>query len=336
MNHAISLAKATVSLGLVGGLMALDMPAKAAQPFWPMACRGPMPEITAIADRIIIFARAGARAGRPGGGECVWMDRAIGRRGEARPDGHVIIYLPIRGAPVLIVRHGRLSGYLQSDMRGQALLDANANGEVFRIQARRIGIGQYEARFPYAETRGATGAMPARPARREGTVAATPAPSFRDDDDAVMARPAPPMRDDEGGVTVIPAPVGGVRVKPAPEARGRARVRARPAPAVRSGGSVRVRPAPEARGRARVRARPAPAVRSGGSVRVRPAPEARGRARVRARPAPVVRSGGSVRVKPAPEARGRARVRARPAPADRDDLRRKLRERILDRLAPRR
>ena len=302
--------------------MALDMPAQAAQPFWSMVCRGTMPEITAIADRIIIFARAGSRAGRPGGGECVWMDRAIGRRGEVRPDGHVIIHLPIRGAPVLIVRHGRLSGYLQSDMRGQALLDANANGEVFRIQARRIGIGQYEARFPYAETRGATGAMPARPAPGEGTVAATPAPSFRDDDDAVMARPASPMRDDEGGVTVIPAPVGSVRVRPAPEARGRARGRARPAPAVRSGGSVRVRPAPEARGRARVRARPAPAVRSGGSVRVRPAPEARGRARVRARPAPAVRSGGGVRV--------------RPEPVNRDELRRKLRERILDRLAPRR
>ena len=177
--------------------------------FWPLLCRGPLPQLTVRQGMMALIARPGQRAGSPARGECVWLDRGVNRPQETRR-GLMVVRLRIAGAPLLRSLNGREHHVIMRDNRAKHIWAQNQRGSTFRIGARRVNTGLYDGQ--YTPT-----AMP-RPA---ATPRATPAPRA----ESAPARPR-------------------VWAKPAPAADPRPRLRAQPAPRAGNPGAVRARPAP--------------------------------------------------------------------------------------------
>jgi hypothetical protein len=135
------MAGAVVPLALAAGAT------PAAAEYWPVICRGPVANLGVAPNRLIITARAGRIAGRPRRGECVWLDRGMTRRGEARYGGRVIFNLDVPVRASVANRNGRVIHHVEGDPRAVAIWNANAAGRTFRFGARRIGVGVYRARI---------------------------------------------------------------------------------------------------------------------------------------------------------------------------------------------
>ena len=141
-NHVRSRLLGAVLL-LSTGTATLFAPAAAqALEYWPLICRGPLPQIIIGSNVMTVIARAGKRPANPGRGACVWLDRPVDRPGEARADGSIVIRLHTRG-PVLRSVHGRVRWQPQA----LSVWNRNNNGRIFRIDASRVGTGIYRGRF---------------------------------------------------------------------------------------------------------------------------------------------------------------------------------------------
>jgi hypothetical protein len=170
----------------------LATPAQAADGFYPMLCRGPLPAMRAADGILHMRARPGRRANAPRPGECVWRDRGIDRPGEVAPDGFIHIRLR---APRLRVAVASVDGHIRESVTGNVLAVSfwrtNNLGYGFTFEARRVNNrGGYVARALR------------RPARHAAS-RATPAPGYHRP--TVTAEPAPPAPR-RSGVYARPAP----------------------------------------------------------------------------------------------------------------------------------
>jgi len=190
-----------VLAGMTGMLAAHGASAAAAE-YWPLQCRGPLPQIAVEKGLMVLAARPGQRAGQPQRGECVWLDRGIDLQTEAFRGRNMVIRLPIAGYPILRNRGGRMMHNIALDNRAQQLWDINARGGIFRIGAQRLRKGLFRAQ--YAPT-----AWPRPAARVRPRVQAEPAPP------APGARRRAPVRATEAPAEDAPLPPGHVRVRPA-------------------------------------------------------------------------------------------------------------------------
>ena len=199
-NGRLGIMVAGLAMLFAGAAFVTPAPAQAADGYYPMVCRGPLPAMNATNGVLRMRARPGRRANAPRPGECVWLDRGVNRRGEVGPDGFIRIRLPARGLRVEVLNAGgRIREVVYGDTLAISFWRTNGIGRTFIFEARRVGNrGGYVARRLRTPVR-------ARPAPRARELPrATPAPSGRHRP-AVTAESAPP-----------PPPHPGVRVRPAP------------------------------------------------------------------------------------------------------------------------
>ena len=167
--------------------------AQAADGYYPMLCRGPLPAMNATNGMLHMRARPGQRANAPRPGECVWLDRGVNRPGEIGPDGFIRIRLSAPGLRVAVLSaNGRISEIVSGNRLAVRFWRTNNLGRTFIFETRRVGNnGGYVARGlrRAARARPAPGARMA-PRRGRPTVTAEPAPRAPHHP-RVYARPAP-------------------------------------------------------------------------------------------------------------------------------------------------
>ena len=159
--------------------------ARAANGFYPMLCRGPLPAMNVTSGILHMRARPGRYANAPRRGECVWLDRGVNRPGEVGPDGFIRITLHAPGLRVAVLNaNGRIREIVSGNRLAVSFWRTNAFGRAFIFEARRVGNrGGYVARQMRAPVR----ATPAPSTRRGATVTAEPDPRRP----VVRVRPAP-------------------------------------------------------------------------------------------------------------------------------------------------
>ena len=182
-RHALGAAFATL-LALAAGTFPMPA-AQAADGYYPMICRGPLPVVTAMNGTMRLRARPGRRANAPRPGECVWLDRGVNRRGEVGRDGFMRISLRAPGLRVRVLNvNGRIRQVIVGNRLARGIWQSNNLGRAFIFEARRVGNrGGYVAR----QMREPVRATPAPSTRRGATVTAEPAPRRP----VVRVRPAP-------------------------------------------------------------------------------------------------------------------------------------------------
>jgi len=183
-NHPVPGIALGALLALAAGTLTAAS-AQAANGYYPMLCRGPLPAMNVTSGMLHMRARPGQRANAPRPGECVWLDRGVNRPGETGPDGFIRITLRAPGLRVAVLNaSGRIREVVSGNRLAVGFWRTNALGRAFIFEARRVGNrGGYVARGMRAPVR----ATPAPSTRRGATVRAEPAPRRP----VVRARPAP-------------------------------------------------------------------------------------------------------------------------------------------------